>query len=167
MRLDLIFQKVKKKKPTSLSENEDSNDSSKKQNRHSIHETPRNDLSRDTSQLFFFFLRGTQNHDSLLRDRITNLKIYVTRVHQPNLSHPRLSLKNPSLWSIKKISKPICFKSNGVVKTSTSSEEDVGDSVKVSLSVSSSEKDEVVLSYGSVSVIGRRREMEDAVEVVL
>ena len=53
------------------------------------------------------------------------------------------------------------------MKTSTSSEEDVGDSVKVSLSVSSSEKDEVVLSYGSVSVIGRRREMEDAVEVVL
>ena len=52
-------------------------------------------------------------------------------------------------------------------KTSSSSEEDVGDSVKVSLSVSSSEKDEVVLSYGSVSVIGRRREMEDAVEVVL
>lgn len=50
-------------------------------------------------------------------------------------------------------------------KTSSSEEEeeDVGDSVKVSLSVSSSEKDEVVLSYGSVSVIGRRREMEDAV----
>ena len=42
-------------------------------------------------------------------------------------------------------------------------EDDVGDSVKVSLSVSSSEKEEVVLSYGSVSVIGRRREMEDAV----
>ncbi|KAF3970816.1 hypothetical protein CMV_005519 [Castanea mollissima] len=52
-------------------------------------------------------------------------------------------------------------------KTSSSSEEDVGDSVKVSLSVSSSEKDEVVLSYGSVSVIGRRREMEDAVRAEL
>ena len=37
-------------------------------------------------------------------------------------------------------------------------EDDVGDSVKVSLSVSSSEKDEVVLSYGSISVIGRRRD---------
>nr|XP_023916392.1 probable protein phosphatase 2C 51 isoform X1 [Quercus suber] len=53
-------------------------------------------------------------------------------------------------------------------KTSSSSEEeDVGDSVKVSLSVSSSEKDEVVLSYGSVSVIGRRREMEVAVRAEL
>nr|XP_023896497.1 probable protein phosphatase 2C 51 [Quercus suber] len=52
-------------------------------------------------------------------------------------------------------------------KTSSSEEEDVGDSVKVSLSVSSSEKDEVVLSYGSVSVIGRRREMEDAVRAEL
>nr|POE87122.1 putative protein phosphatase 2c 51 [Quercus suber] len=53
-------------------------------------------------------------------------------------------------------------------KTSSSSEEeDVGDSVKVSLSVSSSEKDEVVLSYGSVSVIWRRREMEDAVRAEL
>ena len=53
-------------------------------------------------------------------------------------------------------------------KTSSSSEEDdVGDSVKVSLSVSSSEKEEVVLSYGSVSVIGRRREMEDVVRAEL
>ena len=44
-------------------------------------------------------------------------------------------------------------------KTSEEEEEDdVGDSVKVSLSVSSSEKDEVVLSYGSISVIGRRRD---------
>lgn len=109
MRLDLIFQKVEKKKnPTSLSENEDSNDSSTKQNQHSKHETPRNDLSRDTTQLFFFFLRGTQYRDSLLRDRITNLKIYVTRVHQPNLSHPRLSLKNPRLFNQKKKkSKPV------------------------------------------------------------
>nr|XP_023896339.1 probable protein phosphatase 2C 51 [Quercus suber] len=52
-------------------------------------------------------------------------------------------------------------------KTSSSEEEDVGDSVKVSLSVSSSGKDEVVMSYGSVSVIGRRREMEDAVRAEL
>ena len=51
--------------------------------------------------------------------------------------------------------------------SSSSSEDDVGDSVKVSLSVSSSEKEEVVLSYGSVSVIGRRREMEDAVRAEL
>nr|POF22950.1 putative protein phosphatase 2c 51 [Quercus suber] len=55
----------------------------------------------------------------------------------------------------------------GTKKTSSSSSEDVGDSVKVSLSVSSSEKEEVVLSYGSVSVIGRRREMEDAVRAEL
>ena len=52
-------------------------------------------------------------------------------------------------------------------KTSEEEEDDVGDSVKVSLSVSSSEKDEVVLSYGSISVIGRRREMEDAVRAEL
>ncbi|XP_050253584.1 protein phosphatase 2C 51-like [Quercus robur] len=52
-------------------------------------------------------------------------------------------------------------------KTPSSEEEDVGDSVKVSLSVSSSEKEEVVLSYGSVSVIGRRKEMEDAVRAEL
>ena len=79
----------------------------KGQNRHSTHEMPRNDLSIDTTQpFFFFFLRGTQYHDSLLRDRITNLKIYVTRVHQPNLSHPRLSLKNPSHWSIKRFQSP-------------------------------------------------------------
>ncbi|XP_050251084.1 protein phosphatase 2C 51-like [Quercus robur] len=52
-------------------------------------------------------------------------------------------------------------------KTSSSEEEDVGDSVKVSLSASSSEKEEVVLLYGSVSVIGRRKEMEDAVRAEL
>ena len=55
---------------------------------------------------FFFFLRGTQYPHSLLRGRITNLKIYVTRVHQPNLSHPRISLKNPSHWSIKRFQSP-------------------------------------------------------------
>ena len=52
-------------------------------------------------------------------------------------------------------------------KTSSSEEDDVGDSVKVSLSVSSSEKEEVVLLYCSVSVIGRRREMEDVVRAEL